>query len=60
MQAAVIRDGSIWVETRPDPVPGLGQLLVRVRAAGLNGADIAQRAGGARFTTRADCSPLPV
>jgi len=30
---------------RPDPVPGTGELLVRVQAAGLNGADIWQRAG---------------
>lgn len=30
---------------RPDPVPGEGQLLVRVHAAGLNRADLAQRAG---------------
>ena len=30
----------------PDPVPGAGEVLVRVRAAGLNGADIHQRRGG--------------
>lgn len=30
---------------RPDPTPGAGQLLVRVRAVGLNRADLAQRAG---------------
>ena len=28
-----------------DPVPGTGELLVRVRAAGLNGADMLQRRG---------------
>ncbi len=33
------------VEQRPDPVPGDGQLLVAVEAAGLNGADLLQRAG---------------
>ncbi len=33
------------VEERPDPVPGDGQLLVAVEAAGLNGADLLQRAG---------------
>ncbi len=30
---------------RPDPVPGTGELLVGVQAAGLNGADLMQRAG---------------
>jgi NADPH:quinone reductase-like Zn-dependent oxidoreductase len=45
MRAAVVRDGRIEVEERPDPVPGDGELLIRVRAAGINGADIAQRAG---------------
>lgn len=29
----------------PDPVPSEGELLVRVEAAGLNGADLLQRAG---------------
>jgi putative PIG3 family NAD(P)H quinone oxidoreductase len=33
------------VEERPDPEPGKGELLVRVRAAGLNGADMLQRKG---------------
>jgi len=30
----------------PDPQPGGGEVLVRVRAAGLNGADMLQRKGG--------------
>src|SRR3954449_2083012 len=46
MLAATIREGSVVPEEHPDPVPGSGELLVRVRAAGLNGADILQRAGG--------------
>src|SRR5687768_4063237 len=46
MQAATIRDGEVLVEERPDPEPGKGEVLVRVRAAGVNGADILQRAGG--------------
>lgn len=29
----------------PDPVPGAGEVLVRVRAAGVNAADLLQRAG---------------
>jgi putative PIG3 family NAD(P)H quinone oxidoreductase len=33
------------VDERPDPEPGAGELLVRVRAAGLNGADMLQRRG---------------
>src|SRR3954471_1228263 len=45
MRAATIRDGSIVVEDHPDPKPETGQLLVRVRAAGLNGADMMQLRG---------------
>ena len=33
------------VEQRPDPEPGAGQLLIRVKAAGLNFADILARQG---------------
>src|SRR5881227_3417621 len=46
MRAATVRDGEIVVEEHPDPEPGAGQVLVRVRAAGLNGADMLQRKGG--------------
>ena len=46
MRAATIRDGSIAVEDQPDPVPEGNELLVRVRAAGINGADILQLKGG--------------
>src|SRR3954469_9982781 len=46
MRAATIRDGSVVVEEHPDPEPGRGEILVRVRAAGLNGADMLQRKGG--------------
>jgi NADPH2:quinone reductase len=45
MRAVTIRDGSIAVEEHPDPVPESGELLVRVKAAGLNGADMMQLAG---------------
>jgi NADPH:quinone reductase len=45
MRAVTIRDGSIAVEEHPEPVPQAGELLVRVRAAGLNGADMLQLAG---------------
>src|SRR5438270_3564213 len=45
MRAVTIRDGDLLVEEHPDPEPGAGEALVRVRAAGLNGADIHQRQG---------------
>lgn len=46
MRAVTIKEGgSLVVEERPDPEPGKGELLVRVRAAGLNGADMLQRRG---------------
>jgi NADPH2:quinone reductase len=41
----VIEDGALKVEERPDPEPGSHEVLVRVRAAGLNGADMHQRKG---------------
>src|SRR5918911_4216001 len=46
MRAVTVRDGSVVVDEHPDPEPGKGEILVRVRAAGLNGADILQRKGG--------------
>ncbi|HEV2074643.1 MAG TPA: zinc-binding dehydrogenase [Thermoleophilaceae bacterium] len=45
MRAVTIHDGELAVAERPDPEPGKGELLVRVRAAGLNGADMLQRQG---------------
>ena len=45
MRAATIRDGRIEVAEHPDPEPQDGQLLVRVRSAGLNGADLMQLSG---------------
>ena len=45
MRAATIVEGRIVVAERPDPAPGPGEVLIHVRAAGVNGADIAQRAG---------------
>src|SRR5688572_11434124 len=46
MRAATILDGNLEVRDHPDPEPGAGEVLVRVRGAGLNGADILQRKGG--------------
>ena len=46
MRAVTIRDKQLSVEDHPDPTPGAGEVLVRVRAAGLNGADMMQLRGG--------------
>jgi NADPH:quinone reductase len=46
VRAATIQDGQLVVEQRPDPEPSRGELLVRVRAAGINGADMLQLRGG--------------
>jgi NADPH2:quinone reductase len=45
MRAATIRDGAVVVAEHPDPVPGAGEVLVRVRAAGVNNADLLQAKG---------------
>jgi len=45
MRAVTIIDKVLSVSDMPDPVPGSGEVLVRVRAAGLNGADMMQRKG---------------
>ncbi len=45
MRAVTIQDEQLAVEERPDPEPGHGELLVAVRAAGLNGADMLQLRG---------------
>jgi len=45
MRAVTIRDSEVLVEEHPDPRPGKDEVLVRVRAAGLNGADMMQRRG---------------
>jgi NADPH2:quinone reductase len=45
VRAVTIRERQVVIEEHPDPVPGAGEVLVRVRAAGLNGADMMQRRG---------------
>jgi putative PIG3 family NAD(P)H quinone oxidoreductase len=45
VRAVTIRDEQLTVEEHPDPVPDAGEVLVQVRAAGLNGADMHQRRG---------------
>src|SRR5437660_667637 len=37
--------GALKIEERPDPVPSKGQVLIRVKASGLNFADILARQG---------------
>jgi NADPH:quinone reductase len=45
MRAVIVEDGGLDVVERPDPEPGKGEVLVAVRAAGVNGADMMQRMG---------------
>jgi putative PIG3 family NAD(P)H quinone oxidoreductase len=45
VRCAVIVDGSVVATDRTTPEPGPGQVLVRVAGAGLNRADLMQRAG---------------
>lgn len=45
MRAVTIVDRTVVIAEHPDPAPGRGQLLVRVRAAGINGADSMQVRG---------------
>src|ERR1044071_2608758 len=45
MRVAEIKDKAIVPGEREDPTPGFGQALIRVRGAGVNGADPVQVAG---------------
>lgn len=45
MHAVTIVDGALEWNERPDPTPGVGELLVAVRAAGINAGDLLQLAG---------------
>jgi NADPH:quinone reductase-like Zn-dependent oxidoreductase len=45
MRAATIVEGHVEVREHPDPVPSKGEVLVAVRAAGLNAADLLQVKG---------------
>ena len=47
MKAAVVTAEGVKVQQAPRPVPGPEQVLVRVRAAGLNRADLGVAAGHA-------------
>ncbi|MEA2972757.1 MAG: NADPH:quinone reductase [Actinomycetota bacterium] len=58
MRAVTIVDGCIEVREHADPVAGTGEVLVRVVAAGLNGADLHQLAG--RYPPPADGTPADI
>ena len=45
MWAVTVAEGRLEWREHPDPEPGAGELLVDVRAAGLNSADMLQRRG---------------
>jgi NADPH2:quinone reductase len=45
MRAVTMAEGRLEWREHPDPEPGAGELLVDVRAAGLNSADMLQRRG---------------
>ena len=45
MRAATIVENALVVRDHPDPQPGLGEVLIAVRAAGVNGADLHQVKG---------------
>jgi NADPH2:quinone reductase len=45
VRAVTVQDGKLVLEDRPGPEPGLGEVLIRVRGAGINGADMLQRRG---------------
>jgi NADPH:quinone reductase len=45
VRAATIVEGRVEVREHPDPAPGRGELLVRVRSAGVNAADLMQVQG---------------
>ena len=45
MLAVTIHEKELVIAERPDPLPGAGEVLVKVRGAGLNGADQLQLKG---------------
>jgi NADPH2:quinone reductase len=45
MRAVTVAEGRLEWREHPDPEPGAGEVLIEVRAAGLNSADMLQRRG---------------
>lgn len=56
MKALLVEDGKLVTGEAPDPQIGPGQLLVRVHCAGVNRADLLQKAG--KYPPPAGASPL--
>ncbi len=50
-------DGALKLTEAPIPVPGPGEVLIKVEAAGVNRADLLQAAG--RYALRPGVSPIP-
>ncbi len=50
--------GKLKLTEAPIPVPGPGEVLIKVAAAGVNRADVLQAAG--RYALRPGVSPIPV
>lgn len=45
MRCVAIVDGNLEIQERADPVPGSGEVLLAIKAAGINAADLMQRRG---------------
>ena len=45
LAATIVEPGRVEPREHADPIPGAGEVLVRVHAAGLNRADLSQVAG---------------
>jgi threonine dehydrogenase-like Zn-dependent dehydrogenase len=59
MRAAVLRHGAMVVDEVPDPVPGMGQVLVRTLACGICGSDLHFVKHGRRMSELAAHSGVP-
>src|SRR5579863_10227611 len=53
----IVSGGELKITEAPIPVPGPGEVLIKVAAAGVNRADLLQAAG--RYTLRPGVSPIP-
>src|SRR5216683_253544 len=57
MRAAIFRNGEIVVDTMPEPVPGAGQVLVKILACGICGSDLHARKHAHRLVEMAKYFP---